>query len=133
MHSLGEAERDAGRISLARQLFTAALREHRPFRNRRAMAYDLEGLAVAEALSGRRREALVYLCAAQRLRDEAGSPIPPAEQAALSRTMGPLLAALTPAEERDARAEGQTRPLEAIVASALELVPEEGDKIKAKG
>jgi hypothetical protein len=97
------------------------------------MAYDLEGLAVAEALSGRRREALVYLCAAQRLRDEAGSPIPPAEQAALSRTMGPLPAGPTPAEERDARAEGQTRPLEAIVASALELVPEEGNEIKAKG
>jgi hypothetical protein len=74
VHSLGEAERDAGRISRARLLFTAALREHRAFRNRRAMAYDLEGLAVAE---------------------------------------------------------GQARPLEAIVARALELVPEEGGAVKA--
>jgi predicted ATPase len=132
VHSLGEAERDAGRVSLARQLFTAALREHRAFRNRRAMAYDLEGLAVAEGLSGRHRAALIYLCAAQRLRDEAGSPLPPAERAALSEAMGPPLAALTPAEERDARAEGLARPLEAIVARALERVPEEGGEVKAR-
>ena len=127
LHSLGEAESDAGRISLARELFTAALREHHAFRISRCMAYDLEGLAVTEYLSGHSREALVYLGAAQRLRDEAGAPISPAEQAALSRAMGQALAVLTPAEERDARAEGQTRPLEAIVASALELVPGEAD------
>jgi predicted ATPase len=130
LHSLGEAERDAGRIELARQLFTLALREHRPFRNRRAMAYDLEGLAVAEALSGRARQALVYLDAAQRLRDEAGSPIPPVDQAALSRIMTPLLAALTPAEARDAREEGQSLPLEFIVDAALDALTDEDDEVR---
>jgi predicted ATPase len=129
VHSLGEVELDAGRISRARQLFTVALREHRPFRNRRAMAYDLEGLAVAEALAGRVREALVHRSAAQRLRDEAGSPLPPAEEAALSQAMGPLLAALTTAEARDARAEGQTRPLEDIVASVLKELAEDGEEV----
>lgn len=129
MQSLGETELDAGRIGLARHLFTLALREHRPFRNRRAMAYDLEGLAVAEARAGRVQEALVYLSAAQRLRDEAGSPLPPADEAALSKAMEPLLAALSPAEARDARAEGQTRPLEDIVASVLEELAEDGEEV----
>jgi len=133
LHSLGETERDAGRISLAKRLFAAALREHHEFRNRRAMAFDLEGLAVAEGLSGRRREAVVYLCAAQRLREHAGAPRPPAEGAALSRAMGPLLAALTAAEEQDARAEGQTRPLETIVASALKNGAREKDDVVKQG
>jgi hypothetical protein len=127
MQSLGETELDTGRIGLARHLFTLALREHRPFRNRRAMAYDLEGLAVAEARAGRGQQALVYLSAAQRLRDEAGSPLPPADEAALSKATEPLLAALSPAEARDARAEGQTRPLEDIVASVLEELAEDGE------
>jgi predicted ATPase len=129
MHSLGVTELHAGRINGARQLFTVALREHRQFRNRRAMAYALEGLAEAEGLTGRGRDALVYLSAAQRLRDEAGSPLPPSEQAALSRAMEPLLAAITPAEARDARAEGQVRPLRDIVASAVEEKLEDGEEV----
>lgn len=46
--------------------------------------------------------------------------------------MEPLLAAITPAEAREARAEGQTRPLEDIVASALEELAGDGEEV-AKG
>jgi non-specific serine/threonine protein kinase len=126
MHNLGEAELAAGRIGAARQLFIVSLSEHLLFRNRRLMAYDFEGLAVAEALAGRAREAAVCLSVARRLRADAGAPLPPAEEAELARRTGPLLAALTPAQAQDARAEGQARPLADIVAS-LEELAEDGD------
>lgn len=131
MQSLGETELDLGRVNVARQLFILALREHHPFRNLRAMAYDLEGLALAEVRADRGPEALIYLSAARRLREEAGSPLPPGEEAALSRAMEPHLATLTPAVARDARVEGQTRPLDDIVAGILDGLADEGAAVIA--
>jgi predicted N-formylglutamate amidohydrolase len=115
-------------LSTPARAFTAALREHLAFRNTRAIAYDLEGLAVTAGLSGCHREALVYLSASRRLRDEAGAPLHPAEEAELARAMEPTLAALTSAEERQARNDGRTRPLEAVVAGILEYEPESGQR-----
>jgi hypothetical protein len=44
--------------------------------------------------------------------------------------MAPTVAALTPAEELEARAEGQTLPMDAIVASVVELDPDHADGAK---
>jgi hypothetical protein len=83
------------------------------------MAADLEGIAAAAALDGAGRQALVYLGAAQALRDASGGPLPPAEQAILTRLLDASLAPLSQRERHQARTEGRDRPLAQIIAEAL--------------
>jgi tetratricopeptide (TPR) repeat protein len=83
LNSLGEVARDAGQPARARSLFQQALRGHQLTGSKRGMAADLEGIAATTALHSASRTTLVYLGAAQNLREITGGPLPPAETAVL--------------------------------------------------
>ncbi len=117
--SLGEVARDAGRPVQARRLFGAALRRHAAFGNKRYMAYELEGFAASAGLEHAGRRALVYLGAAQVLREETGGPLPPVEQAILDRILAPAVAALSAGERQEALSQGRNQPLPTTIAHAL--------------
>jgi predicted ATPase len=117
--SLGEVARDAGRPLQARRLFGAALRRHAAFGNKRYMAYELEGFAAVAGLERAGRQALVYLGAAQVLREETGGPLPPVEQAILDRILAPAMAALSARERQEALRQGRNQPLPTTIAQAL--------------
>jgi predicted ATPase len=125
LHSLGEAERDAGHTTLARRLFTTALRSHDAHRNRRGMAFDLEGLAGIACLDGAWRQALIYLGAAQELRHQTGAQLAPVEQADLTRITQPALAAFPPGERQQILAQGRDQPLADTLANAGTANPPE--------
>jgi non-specific serine/threonine protein kinase len=122
--SLGELARDTGRPVQARRLYGAALRHHAALGNKRHMAYELEGFAAVAGLENAGRRALVYLGAAQVLRDETGGPLPPVEQAILDRILAPAVATLSASERQDALSQGRNQPLPVTIAHALaELSP----------
>jgi hypothetical protein len=70
-------------------------------------------------MTGDGRDALIYLGAAQALREQSGSPIMPVDQAILAQFLDPGVAALTPQEREQALAEGRNRPLAQIIDQAL--------------
>ena len=119
LSSLGEVARDAGRPVKARRLFGAALRRHAAAWNKRHMAYELEGFAAAAGLEHAGRQALVYLGAAQVLREETGGPLPPVERAILDRILAPAVAALSARERQEALSQGRNQPLPTTIAHAL--------------
>ena len=119
LSSLGEVARDAGRPVQARRLFGAALRRHAAIWNKRHMAYELEGFAAVAGLEHAGRQALLYLGAAQVLREETGGPLPPVEQAILDRILAPAVAALSAPERQEALSQGRNQPLAATIAHAL--------------
>jgi non-specific serine/threonine protein kinase len=123
LSSLGEVARDARRPVQARRLYGVALRRHAAMGNKRHLAYEFEGLAAAAGLEHAGPQALVYLGAAQALRDETGGPLPPAEQAILDRLLAPALAPLSAAERRRALSQGRNQPLAATIAQALAELP----------
>jgi hypothetical protein len=83
------------------------------------MAYELEGFAAAAGMEHAGRQALVYLGAAQVLREETGGPLPPVEQAILDRILAPAVAALPVPERQQALSQGRNQPLPATIAHAL--------------
>jgi hypothetical protein len=87
------------------------------------MAYEFEGLAAAASLEHAGLKALVYLGAAQALRDDTGGLLPPAEQAILDRILAPALIPLSAAERRDALSQGRNQPLAVTVTQALAELP----------
>jgi tetratricopeptide (TPR) repeat protein len=121
--SLGEVARDAGRPVAARRLYGAALRRHVAIGSKRHMAYELEGFSAAAGLEHAGRRALVYLGAAQALRDETSSPLPPAEQAILDRILAPSVAALSAYERQEALSQGRNQSLSVTIAQALAEPP----------
>ena len=123
LNSLGEVARDQGQPSKARRYYHASLRRHAVIGHKRGIAYDLEGFAAAAALEHAAREALVYLGAAQALREDNGSPLPPAEQLILTRILAPAIAALPEPERHNALSEGRNQPLPAIITRALNQLP----------
>jgi predicted ATPase len=123
LSSLGEVARDSGRPAAARRLFGAALRRHAALGNRRQLAYELEGFSAAAGLDQAGRQAMVYLGAAQALRDAIGSQLPPVEQAILDRILGPAVAALSASERQEALSQGQNQPLSVTIAQALAELP----------
>jgi len=119
LSSLGEVARDAGRPVKARRLFGAALRRHAAVWNKRHMAYELEGFAAAAGLEHAGQQALVYVGAAQVLREETGGPLPPVEQAILDRILAPAVAVLSARERQEALSQGRNQPLPTTIARAL--------------
>jgi predicted ATPase len=119
LDSLGEAARDDGRAERARRLYRAALFRHRQLGDVRGMAYDVEGLAAAAALDADGRQALTYLGAAQTLRERNGAPLPPVEQAILTRILAPAIARLSCEDQDEALAIGRNQH-EQTIADALQ-------------
>jgi non-specific serine/threonine protein kinase len=122
LSSLGEVARDAGQPRRAWRLFGAALRRHAALGDKRHMAYELEGLASAAGLEQEGRQALLYLGAAQVLREETGGPLPPFEQAIVDRILAPAVAPLSARDRQDALDQGRNQPLSATITQALTAV-----------
>jgi predicted ATPase len=129
VNSLGEVARDTGQADLCRSLFRQALNDHRLIGSKRGIAADLDGIAAAAALDGEGRNALVYLSAAQGLRDTCGWQLTPIEQAALDRLFDTAAAALSPGQRQDAIAEGRNRPLAHVIDQALSQAVTEKDPV----
>ena len=127
LSSLGEVARDARHPKQSRRLFGAALRRHAAFGNKRHIAYELEGFAAAAAMEYAGRRALVYLGAAQALREETGGPLPPVEQAILDGILAPAVASLSAPERQEALSQGRRQPLPATIAQALAELPGTAD------
>ena len=125
--SLGEVARDQGQPRQARRFYRAALSHHAVSGDKRQIAYSLEGFAAIAALEHAGQQALVYLGAAQALREEAGGPLPPVEQAILTRILEPAVAALPAGERQDALSEGRNQTLPAIITRALQQPPHDQD------
>lgn len=119
LNSLGEVARDAGQADLCRSLFRQALNDHYLIGSKRGIAADLEGIAAADALDGKEQSALIYLGAAQGLRDTCGWQLTPTEQAALDRLFDTAAAPLSPGQRQDAITEGRNRPLAHVIDQAL--------------
>jgi predicted ATPase len=119
LNSLGEVARDAGQADLCRSLFRQALNDHYLIGSKRGIAADLEGIAAAEALDGKEHSALIYLGAAQGLRDTCGWQLTPTEQAALDRLFDTAAVPLSPGQRQDAITEGRNRPLAHVIDQAL--------------
>jgi predicted ATPase len=119
INSLGEVARDTGQTALCRSLFRQALHDHHLIGSKRGIAADLEGIAAADALDGKAHTALIYLGAAQNLRDTGGWQLTPGEQAALDRLFSTIAAPLTPQQRQHAIAEGRKRPLAQVIDQAL--------------
>ncbi|MGB6577736.1 MAG: AAA family ATPase [Streptosporangiaceae bacterium] len=124
--SLGELARDAGQPLRTWRLYGAALRRHAELGNKRHMAYELEGLAAAAALGGAGQQALVYVGAAQVLREETGGLLPPAERVILDRVLAPALAPLSARERQAAISRGRNQPLPTTIEHALRAAGNNG-------
>ena len=120
LNSLGEVARDAGKPAEAQALFRVALRGHRQVGSVRGIAADLEGLATTAAQQSETRSALVYLGAAQALRQANGGPLLPPEQAIIDRLLEANLGSLSQPDREQALAEGRARPLDQIITAALD-------------
>jgi predicted ATPase len=125
LNSIGEVARDAGKPAVARSYFQQALAGHQQTGSRRGMAADLEGLACATALADNGRAALVYLGAAQSLRELSGGPLPPVEQAILTALIDAGTSQLAERERQQALAEGRDSVLADVISAALQ---EPGDR-----
>ena len=130
--SLGEVARDTGQPARARQLYGAALRLHTAAHDDRGVAYDLEGFAAAAALDHDGRQALVYLGAAQVLREQTGAPLPPVEQRILDRILAPVTGVLPDRARRAALSDGRARPLTDVISEILSQLPP-ADGLAASG
>lgn len=119
LSSLGQVARDAGDAGGARRWFRESLRTHASLQIKRLIAYDLEGLAASAALDGDARQALVYQGAAEVLREEIDSPLPPGEAAILDRVLAPAVVGLSERQQQQALADGRSRPLAQVIADAL--------------
>ncbi len=117
--NLSDVARDAGDARSARRWYREAWRNEQDLGDKRKVASFLEGIAAATALDGNGRLAFGYLGAATSLREEIGSPLPPAEQTILTGILTPVLGALSNEEQPDALATGRSRPLADVVADAL--------------
>jgi adenylate cyclase len=119
--NLGIVARDQGDHSEARTLLGEGLAITNELGNRVGTAYVLEEIAGLAALLGRARRALRLSGAAERLREEIGAPLPPAEQSRLEGLLQPAQEALEQATIEAAVAEGRAWSLEQAIEDALKL------------
>jgi predicted ATPase len=119
LHSLAETEQDAGHATLAGRLYAIALRQQVESGNKRGIAYNLEGLAAIASRAGDAHRALVLLGAAEVLRADSGTPLPPTELDRLKKFVQPALARLAPEKQRAATLTGRTQPIGETISWAL--------------
>jgi tetratricopeptide (TPR) repeat protein len=117
--NLGIVARDLGDYDEARDLLGEGLAINNELGNRVGTAYVLEEIAGLAVLLGRARRALRLSGAAERLREQIGAPLPPAEQSRLKGLLQPAREALEQAVIAAAIAEGRAWSLEQAIESAL--------------
>ena len=86
-NNLGNANRGLGDLDEARRHYAESLRAYRDYDDKWAMAFLLEDVASLAALAGEFEPALELVGAADRMREEIGSPRGPALDAELDRRL----------------------------------------------
>jgi predicted ATPase/class 3 adenylate cyclase/Tfp pilus assembly protein PilF len=126
LNSLGDLDLDQGDPASAQALYREALAIGRELGERLRIAFSLEGLAAAVAALGNAPRAARIWGAAERLRSEAGSPLPPKDQPYYDRRVAAARAALGDNAVFDrAWQEGRALPLEQAMELALKETVEE--------
>lgn len=87
MNNLANVIRAQGEYGLARSLYEKSLAINVEMEDKWAIAYLLEDMGCLAAMEGQSERALTLAGAAARLREEIGTPLPPAERAALDETL----------------------------------------------
>jgi len=120
-HNLGNASRDLGEFAIAAEHYRASLRAFREYGDRWALAFLLEDVGRFAALNGEPEGALELLGAADRLREEIGSPRAASLEAEIAKVLTPATARLGAGEQAAIRARGRALDLAAAVDAALSL------------
>ncbi len=119
LNNLANALREQGAHAEAARRYAEALRTMRALGDRYYLAYLLEDTGLLAAAVGQPERALRLASAADTLRAAIGAPRSADEQAKLDAGLAPARAALSPAEQASAEAEGRAMELDAAVDDAL--------------
>jgi tetratricopeptide (TPR) repeat protein len=120
LNNLGNVARAQGDYASARTMYKESLTINSELGDREAIAYLLEDSGSLAALQGQAERALRLAGAAESLRESIGVPIPPAEQAALERTLALARQALGQTAAAKALAEGRVMSLTQATDYALQ-------------
>jgi tetratricopeptide (TPR) repeat protein len=130
---LGDVAHSQGDYPAARVMHAESLRIRREMGDRLGTALSLEGLAAASALERPRRAARIW-GAAERLREEIGNPLAPAERVAHEHQVAAARATLGDDATFDrARQEGRASTLEESIEYALGGTSVPGVVVRAGG
>ena len=121
LNSLADLDLDQGSLASAQALYREALAIGRELGERLRIAFSLEGLAAVFDLLGRAPRAARIWGAAEQLRTESGSPLPPKDRPVYDRRVAAARAALGDDAAFDrAWQEGRALTLEQAIELALE-------------
>jgi predicted ATPase/class 3 adenylate cyclase/Tfp pilus assembly protein PilF len=121
LNSLADLDLDQGNLASAQALYREALAIGRELGERLRIAFSLEGLAAVFDLLGRAPRAARIWGAAERLRTESGSPLPPKDRPVYDRRVAAARAALGDDAAFDrAWQEGGALTLEQAIEIALD-------------
>jgi tetratricopeptide (TPR) repeat protein len=121
LNSLADLDLHQGDLASAQALYREALAIGRELGERLRIAFSLEGLAAVFDLLGRAPRAARIWGAAERLRTESGSPLPPKDRPVYDRRVAAARAALGDDAAFDrAWQEGGALTLEQVIELALE-------------
>jgi class 3 adenylate cyclase/tetratricopeptide (TPR) repeat protein len=120
-NNLGNATRGVGDVAAAMAHYADSLNAYQAYDDRWATAFLLEDIAQLAALSDAAEIAMELIGAADRLREEIGSPRSPALDEELERGLEPAASKLGEAEAALRRFEGHKRTLAESTSSALEF------------
>ena len=118
MNNLANVVRSQGEYELARTLYEKSLAINIEMEDKWSIAYLFEDLGCLAAMQGQSERALTLAGAADRLREEIGSPLPPAERAALDETLEKARKKLDKSRQAVAWDEGKNMSLEEAVEYA---------------
>nr|WP_231126732.1 tetratricopeptide repeat protein [Motilibacter aurantiacus] len=113
-NNLGNANRGLQEYAAARHHYAQSLRSYRAYEDKWALSILYEDVAVLAGLVGSPGPALRLVAAAERLRDEIGSPRSPAQQAQLEEALGPAREELGNRAEKECSAGQALDPAEAF-------------------
>lgn len=119
LNNLGNAARAQGDYAEAHQLYIESISIYRLLGDRWALAYLLEDLGTLAALQREDARAVTLVSAANALRSEIGSPLPPAEQAKLDAEIAHAVEDLGEEAAEAARARGCAMRLDEALEYAL--------------
>ncbi len=117
-NNLGNAYRGLGDLEAASRGYSESLQAYRAYGDKWAIAFLLEDIAALAALADEHEQALALVGAADRMREEIGSPRGPALEAELDRRLQAAHEALGDAAARAIRAGGAGLGLEEALDAA---------------
>ncbi len=125
-NNLGNAFRGLGNFEAARRDYSESLQAYRAYGDKWAIAFLLEDIGALAALAGEQERALELVGAADRMREEIGSPRGPALDTELERRLQAAHEVLGDEVAKGIRTRGAEHGLEEALDAALAFCDEEG-------